>query len=179
MTSSRTRQADTGSSPATPDLHIDALVREHSAMMYRLAASIVHEHALAEDVVQEAMMKAWQALDSFRGEASPRTWLLRITHNTAISMLRKRRDEVTAPSDLPDIPSTISLEEAAVAHADSHEVWRTLTRLDPLSRSIIVLREVEQLSYEEIAEVLDTPTPTIRTRLFRARQQLIRAGVTR
>ncbi len=164
------------SSPADVTLSVDVLVREHSAAMYRLAVSLVRDHALAEDVVQESMMKAWQALDSFRGDSSPRTWLLRITHNTAISALRKRRDDVTQPDRLPERPSTGSVEDSAVLQADAHEIWSALRKLDELSRTIVVLREVDQMSYDEIAAVLDLPVGTIRTRLFRARQQLSRTG---
>jgi RNA polymerase sigma-70 factor (ECF subfamily) len=158
---------------------IEDIIRDHSAAMYRVAVSVVHDHALAEDVVQESVVKAWQALDTFRGEASIRTWLLRITHNTAISALRKRRDDVTAPSELPERPGRLSVEESALLQADRDEIWAALSRLDPVGRTIVVLREVDRMSYEEIAEVLDLPTATVRTRLFRARQQLVRTSSAR
>ncbi len=158
---------------------IEDIVRDHSAAMFRVAASVVHDHALAEDVVQESVVKAWQALDTFRGEASIRTWLLRITHNTAISALRKRRDDVTAPSELPERPGQTSVEESALLQADRDEIWEALSRLDPVGRAIVVLREVDRMSYEEIAEVLDLPIGTVRTRLFRARQQLVRTSSAR
>jgi RNA polymerase sigma-70 factor, ECF subfamily len=159
----------------TPPLAIDDLVNEHSASMYRVALSIVRDHALAEDVVQESIMKAWQGLDTFRGDASVKTWMLRITHNTAISALRKRRDEPVSPADLPERPTGRSVEDDAVLRADAHQIWAALDRLDDVSRAIVVLREVDRMSYEEIAEVLDLPVGTVRTRLFRARQQLMRA----
>lgn len=158
---------------------IEDIIRDHSSAMFRVAVSVVHDHALAEDVVQESVVKAWQALDTFRGEASIRTWLLRITHNTAISALRKRRDDVTAPSELPERPGQISVEESALLQADRDEIWDALSRLDPVGRAIVVLREVDRMSYEEIAEVLDLPTATVRTRLFRARQQLVRTSSAR
>lgn len=158
---------------------IEDIIRDHSSAMFRVAVSVVHDHALAEDVVQESVVKAWQALDTFRGEASIRTWLLRITHNTAISALRKRRDDVTAPSELPERPGQISVEESALLQADRDEIWEALSRLDPVGRAIVVLREVDRMSYEEIAEVLDLPTATVRTRLFRARQQLVRTSSAR
>ena len=124
-------------------------------------------------------MKAWQALSGFRGESSVRTWLLRITHNTAISALRKRRDDVLPPSDLPERAGHVSVEESALVQADRDEIWDALRRLDPVSRAIVVLREVDRMSYEEIAEVLDLATATVRTRLFRARQQLVRSSQAR
>ena len=163
------------SAPGADALTVDALVHEHSPAMYRLALSIVRDHSLAEDVVQEAMMKAWQALDSFRGDSSPRTWLLRITHNTAISALRKRRDDITPPEHLPERPSTnASVEERAVLQADAHEIWTALRRLDELSRTIVVLREVDQMSYDEIAEVLEIPLNTAYSRLRLARPRPLR-----
>ena len=158
---------------------IEDIVREHSHAMYRVAISVVHDHALAEDVVQESVVKAWQALSGFRGESSVRTWLLRITHNTAISALRKRRDDVLPPSDLPERAGHVSVEESALVQADRDEIWDALRRLDPVSRAIVVLREVDRMSYEEIAEVLDLATATVRTRLFRARQQLVRSSQAR
>lgn len=158
---------------------IEDIIREHSGAMYRVALSVVRDHALAEDVVQESVVKAWQALDSFRGDSSVRTWLLRITHNTAISALRKRRDDVIAPDELPERPGHTSVEESALLQADRDEIWRALSRLDPVSRAIVVLREVDRMAYEEIAEILDLPTPTVRTRLFRARQQLVRTSTAR
>lgn len=167
----------TGASEARPG--IEDIVREHSSAMYRVAISVVHDHSLAEDVVQESVVKAWQALDTFRGDASVRTWLLRITHNTAISALRKRRDDVTAPNDMPERPVHTSVEESALLQADREEIWQALSRLDPVARAIVVLREVDRMSYEEIAEVLDLPTATVRTRLFRARQQLVRTATAR
>lgn len=174
---STTEPVDPSGAPVP--LGIEAIVREHSGAMYRVAISVVHDHSLAEDVVQESVVKAWQALDTFRGEASVRTWLLRITHNTAISALRKRRDDVTAPSELPERPGHGSVEESALLRADRDEIWQALSRLDPVGRAIVVLREVDRMSYEEIAEVLDLPTATVRTRLFRARQQLVRTSTAR
>jgi RNA polymerase sigma-70 factor, ECF subfamily len=158
---------------------IEDIVREHSGSMYRVALSVVRDHSLAEDIVQESVVKAWQALDTFRGDASIRTWLLRITHNTAISALRKRRDNVMAPDDLPERPGQTSVEESALLQADRDEIWEALSRLDPVGRAIVVLREVDRLSYDEIATVLDLPVATVRTRLFRARQQLVRTSSAR
>jgi RNA polymerase sigma-70 factor (ECF subfamily) len=163
---------------STPPVTIDELVTEHSAAMYRVALSMMRDHALAEDIVQESIMKAWQALGSFRGESSVKTWLLRITHNTAISALRKRRDDLMSPYELPDTPASGSVEDEAVLHADAHEIWAALRRLDDLSRTIVVLREVDQMSYEEIAEILELPIGTVRTRLFRARHQLAKSKST-
>lgn len=154
------------------DLH--QLVVEHSDAIFRLALSVVRDRALAEDVAQEALVKAWLALPTFRGDGSIRSWLLRITHNTAISTLRRRRAVVLDPQDLPERQNRVegSVESRVQGHVVMDEFVAALDTLDELSRSIVVLRELEGLSYEEISEVLAVPMPTVKTRLLRARRRL-------
>lgn len=154
------------------DLH--RLVVEHSDAIFRLALSVVRDRALAEDVAQEALVKAWLALPTFRGDSSIRSWLLRITHNTAISTLRRRRAVVVDPHDLPERRRGVvpSVESRVQGHVVMDEFVEALDTLDELSRSIVVLRELEGLSYEEISEVLAIPMPTVKTRLLRARRRL-------
>ena len=147
---------------------------EHSEAVYRLALGVVRDPALAEDVAQDTMVKAWMALSTFRGEGSLRGWILRIAHNTAISTLRTRRAIVIDPFDMPEEPQqperTVERKvEGAQAIAAFEEA---LDLLDDLSRSIVVLRELEGLSYEEISDLLKVPLPTVKTRLLRARRRL-------
>ncbi|MDH3302968.1 MAG: RNA polymerase sigma factor, partial [Acidimicrobiia bacterium] len=138
------------------------------------ALSVVRDRALAEDVAQETLVKAWLALPTFRGDGSIRSWLLRITHNTAISTLRRRRAVVLDPQDLPERQNRVegSVESRVQGHVVMDEFVAALDTLDELSRSIVVLRELEGLSYEEISEVLAVPMPTVKTRLLRARRRL-------
>lgn len=161
------------------DQKLERLIAEHGEAVYRVAVSVVRDPTAAEDVAQEALLKAWQALPSYRGEAPLRSWLLRITHNTAVSSIRRRREDPLDPALLPDHTPT----GAGVAAADSpeHAVERrasmaafetALAELDDLSRSIVVLRELEGMSYEDIAQLLDVPLPTVKTRLLRARRVL-------
>lgn len=154
------------------DLH--RLVEEHSDAIYRLALSVVRDPALAEDVAQETLVKAWLALPKFRGDSSLRSWVLRIAHNTAISTLRTRRAVVIDPHDLPEANTSpdLSVEARAQSDAVMEEFVAALDTLDELSRSIVVLRELDGLSYDEIADVLDVPMPTVKTRLLRARRRL-------
>ncbi len=156
------------------DRSLRALVDEHSDACYRLALGVVRDRSLAEDVVQDAMIKAWRSLAGFRGESSKRTWILRITHNAAIDALRRRREQSTAPEDLPDDGSGAGEDPAARAadRDDLAALGRALADLDELSRSIVVLREVEGLSYAEIAETLELSIATVKTRLLRARRTL-------
>lgn len=152
-----------GSDPALRQLFDD-----HALAIYRVARSVVRDPGLAEDVTQETLIRAWQRADSYRGDAPLRHWLLRIAHNVAVSTLRASREEATDPRRL-------SGEEAVAPDRvveDRMLVDEALARLDPLSRAVVVLREVEQLSYAEIREVLQVSLPTVKTRLFRARAQL-------
>lgn len=148
------------------------LVDEHAAAVYRVAVSIVRDPALAEDVVQDTMIRVWEALPTFRGDAPIRTWILRIAHNSAVSLLRKVKDEAWDPVTLPDSVDSADVSRTVVARSDLTAMGEALKGLDELSRSIVVLREVEGLSYEEIAETLDITLPTVKTRLLRARRTL-------
>ena len=154
---------------------MEDLIREHSDAVYRVALSVTRDPILAEDVSQDALIKAWQALPSFRGDSPLRNWVLRITHNTAISTLRKRRDELREPDQLPERVVHGSVESAVQDRLALGRFEEALADLDELSRSIVVLREVEGLSYSELCDVLDLPMPTIKTRLLRARRQLAHA----
>ena len=161
-----------------PAEQLAALTRRHADAVYRVALSVTRDPDLAEDVSQDALLKAWQALPSYRGEAPLKNWLLRITHNTAISALRRRRDVHVDPTELPDnAPSAHLAPEESVEHrvearASFEAFEAALDHLDDLSRAVVVLREVEGLSYDEIASVLDVPLPTVKTRLLRARRVL-------
>lgn len=172
---------DPGTDPAVKDPAAGAdpdelhdLVVEHGDAIYRLALSVVRDQALAEDVAQETLVKAWLALPTFRGDASLRSWLLRITHNTAISTLRRRRAVVVDPNDMPEQQTRVerSVESRVQGEVVMDQFVEALDTLDDLSRSIVVLRELEGLTYEEISEVLAVPMPTVKTRLLRARRRL-------
>ena len=148
------------------------LVSLHGDAVYRLARSVVHDGALADDVVQETMVKAWRAIPEFDGTI-PRAWLLKVARNTAISMLRSRRDQVRGADEFGDLaavgggPDTTTVDRAAL-----DELWQAMAQLDETSRSMVVMRELSGLTYEEIAEVLELPLATVKTRLFRARRTL-------
>ncbi len=157
-----------------PATALAELTRRHADAVYRVALSVTRNHEQAEDVAQDALLKAWQGLPSFRSEAPVKNWLLRITHNTAISALRRRRDVQLDPRDLPEVPAPAhtSVEARVEARVSIGAFEEALQQLDELSRSVVVLREVEGLSYEEISHVLDVPLPTVKTRLLRARRLL-------
>ncbi len=154
------------------DDDLRSLLDAHGAAMYRLAVSIVRDPALAEDVVQESIIKVWTSLGSFRGESSRRTWIMRITHNSAVSQLRRIRDEAWDPALLPDHQSGDSTEALVDARSDLDRLQIALSELDDLSRAILALREIEAMSYNEIAESLGITLGQVKIRLLRARRLL-------
>jgi len=161
--------------PPAPDPdELSALVAEHGESIYRVALSVVRDPGLAEDIAQETLVKAWIALPTFRGEASLKSWVLRIARNTAISTLRARRSVLMDPFTMPEEAQPVerSVERRVENRAAMGDFVAALNELDDLSRSCIVLRELEGLSYDEISQVLDVPLSTVKTRLLRGRRRL-------
>lgn len=171
-TGERRRPAAEGASPADAPATVAELVEQYGAAVYRLARSVVLDPALADDVTQDTFIAVWKHLDDYRGDGPMRGWVLRIAHNTAVSTLRRVRDTATDPSKLPDATEPIAVSRVVEGRAAAEEMRAAIDALDDLSREIVVLREVEGMSYEEIAETLDVPIPTVKTRLLRARRQL-------
>jgi RNA polymerase sigma factor (sigma-70 family) len=151
---------------------------------HNLARWLMREETAAEDVVQEAMLRALNYYPSFRGE-NPRAWLLQIVRNTAFDALKLDRntrfvplgpsseDEDDAAIDLPsgdDDP-----EASLIKLRDRRRLHELIEGLPVELRETLVLRELEELSYKEIAEVTQTPIGTVMSRLWRARQALLRA----
>lgn len=142
--------------------------------MYRVSLAIVRDPVLAEDVVQEAVLRAWDNLSTFRGEGSMRGWLLRITHNVAVSELRRRREVPSDPATLPSRPVE-GADYRAVWVSELEAVVAALDTIDELSRSILALRVSEDMAYEEIAQTLGITLGQVKIRLLRARRVLAAA----
>ena len=171
----------------------DTLVNRHQARVHRLCSRLLGDPDAALDAAQESFVKAWKALPRFKGDSRFSTWLTRISINQCRNELRKRGTvKHTRPLSLDDpVPGTEVSRVATLAGSvpeafDSlrgEEVRRAfesaLTEIDPESREVLFLREVEDLTYEGMAEVLDVPTGTVRSRLHRARAEIRRrmAGV--
>jgi RNA polymerase sigma-70 factor (ECF subfamily) len=126
----------------------------------------------AEDVAQEAYLKAWRAFAGFRGEAS-RPWLLAIVRNTAFSWLRENRSHPTAEFQEELAVSAGGTPESLTLHKErARGVGSCIEQLPAEYREAIVLRELEELSYREIATVTGVPAGTVMSRLSRARARL-------
>lgn len=166
--------------PSVAEEQFQQLVADHAEAVYRVAYSVVRDQHLAEDVVQETIIKAWQGLSTWRGDGSMRGWVLSIAHNTAVSHLRRIRDTSTEPDQLPERASHLDVERTTDARAELEALRAALADLDDLSRSIVVMRDLEGESYQQIADTLDIPLATVKTRLLRARRELqrvVRPGV--
>ncbi len=162
----------------------DLLVRKYQHRVLKLVGRFVKDTAEAEDVAQEAFLKAYRALPAFRGDSAFYTWLYRIAINTAKNMLvSNRRRPVDFDLDLQD-PEQHD-RQARLKDVDTPEgvlltdeirgvVERALEQLPEDLRKAIILRELEGLSYEEIAEAMDCPVGTVRSRIFRAREAIDR-----
>ena len=158
----------------------DLLVRKYQHKVAKLVGRYVRDHAEAEDVTQEAFIKAYRALRGFRGDSAFYTWLYRIAVNTAKNYLESRgRRPVSLDLELEGLEmldDSESLREQATPERQllTGEIATTIQQvLDLLPadlRMAITLREIEGLSYEEIAEIMDCPIGTVRSRIFRARE---------
>jgi RNA polymerase sigma-70 factor (ECF subfamily) len=157
-----------------PD-RFEQLVLPHMDAAYNLARWLVGRPADAEDIVQEAFLRALRFFDRFRGGDS-RAWLLKIVRNTSYSWLRKNRpaqlaDEFDETSHSDEISSE-NVEAKLLSRAESERVMKALKALPLASREILVLREIEGLSYKEISEVAGIAIGTVMSSLSRARQRL-------
>ena len=160
--------------PVAPEM-LRAAIDQHATVVYRLALSIVRDPALADDVVQETLIKAWRAAPLDANGLVPRAWMTKVARNTAISMLRSRREDPTSDDRLPERASALTVARAVEGRAALSDLRDALDMLDEDSRALVVLREIDGMSYEDIAAAMDLPLPTVKTRLFRARQTLKRA----
>ncbi|WP_288142832.1 RNA polymerase sigma factor [Mesorhizobium sp.] len=151
------------------------IIKMHNQRLYRIARSVVRNDSEAEDIVQEAYVRAFAQLGDFRGESSLATWLSRIVINEALGRLRKRRRTVAMPQNLqaeiikfPLNPSDDP--ERMMAQRQILElVERATDRLPDVYRTVFVARVIEGLSTDETAELLDVRPETVKTRLHRAR----------
>ncbi len=147
------------------------LVRRHREGVINVVYRMCGDASLAEDAAQEAFIRAWQHLPSYRPRSPFRNWVYRIASNVALDALRRERETV----DIDTLPLSTSDEgpEAAVEGIERGErVRQAVLTLPPASRAVLVLREYEGLSYREIADTLSIPIGTVMSRLNYARNRL-------
>lgn len=160
---------------AAEHARFEQAVLPHLGAAYRLARWITHNDHDAEDVVQEAYLRACKAFDRFRG-GNARAWLLAVVRNTCYSWLQKNRsqDITTTYDENLDATGTLALgPERLIAQKVANDVLhRALARLPVPYREVLVLRELEGCSYKEIADIVGIPMGTVMSRLMRGRERL-------
>jgi RNA polymerase sigma-70 factor, ECF subfamily len=154
----------------------EQIVERHRGIVFRVAMRIVGPDD-AEDVSQDAFLRAFHRLDQYRGTAAFRTWLLQITQNTALNTLtRARRRPTEMVDDPPEAADRDPVRQPVMELERRERQQRLELKLRNLRaeyRSLLVLRDLEGLSYDEISDVLEMPLGSVKGRLHRARDELI------
>ena len=161
----------------------DLLVAKYQRKIFRLLSRLIRDPAEVEDVAQEAFVKAYRALPNFRGESAFYTWLYRIAINTAKNHLvsQGRRAPTSTEADIEEaetfddgehLRDLNTPDSMLLSKQVAEAVNRAIEQLPEDLRTAIVLREIEGLSYEEIAESMNCPIGTVRSRIFRAREAI-------
>ena len=159
----------------------ETLVERYQKQVYNLALRMVNNESDAEDLAQEAFIRAWRSLGSFQYTSQFSTWLYRLTSNICIDFLRaKKRRKVISLTMLRDdedsqwdLPDTEPLpEQQMIAAEERAALARALASLDPDYRQVLTLRIVNECSYQQISQILGIAEGTVKSRLSRAREQL-------
>ncbi len=154
------------------------LVQRYQRRIFNLVYRMLQHYEEASEITQETFLAAWQGLPSFRGEARFATWLYRIAYNCALKQLetRKRDRAVQAALQAEQALESKDNFDCASAQIDEHErqafVQEHLSHLPAKYRIVLILRHLQDMTYEEMAEILTMPVGTIKTHLFRARNLL-------
>jgi RNA polymerase sigma-70 factor, ECF subfamily len=156
------------------------LVRLHQRQVYTLALRMLRDGEEASEATQEVFLAAWQALRGYRGDARFSTWLYRIAYNHCLRLVEQRKRHAAARAELAaesaralSPAGALSAHHAADAEREMRETVRDqIASLPPKYRLVVILRHLQELSYEEIAEIMRVPIGTVKTHLFRARAML-------
>ena len=164
-------------------LAFEELILKHEKIVYNLALRMMNHSEDAMDISQEVFLKAYRSLSNFDERSAFSTWLYRITHNTCIDEIRKRKGKQTysLEEDLESEDGSMQRqvaddgdtpEESLMRKEQKSEILRALDTLSEEHKAAIILRDVKGMSYEEIAEILDLSLGTVKSRINRARNQL-------
>jgi RNA polymerase sigma-70 factor (ECF subfamily) len=153
------------------------LVKRYSKAVYGLAYRFVREHDAADDLTQEAFIKAYQAMNTFIVGKSFRNWIFTIVSNLAINYLKRHKRQVSLEDSIPDdILKDQKVSSNPHSHLEAKDLKKSIAeavqRLPEDYKAVFILRTYEEMSYEEIARVLKIEVGTVMSRLFRARARL-------
>lgn len=149
----------------------EVLIRRHRLRIYRIALRMLGDPDDAEDVAQDVVVQLFTAIAGFTGASSFTTWLYRIVINRSLNHRRRRRP--TRPVLETDLDATPGPEQAVMARGRTEATAAALSRLPAPLRTALVLHEMEGLTYQEVATILDVSEPTVRGRIYRARRSLL------
>jgi RNA polymerase sigma-70 factor (ECF subfamily) len=177
MTASPTEQDDAALVLASQEGDQDAfalLVQRHQRRVFNLVYRMLQQYEEANEVTQETFLAAWQGLPGFRGNALFSTWLYRIAYNCALKQIEQRkRDNALQVAIQADLTNGDERVAAQLELRDRQKLVREyLSTLPTKYRIVLILRHLQGMSYEEMAEVLNLPIGTIKTHIFRARKLL-------
>ncbi len=154
------------------------LVQRHQRRVFNVVYRMLQDYDEASEITQEAFLAAWQGLPSFRGEASFPTWLYRIAYNCSLRQIEQRKRDralqtaIQAEQALENSDREKQTESALEIHDRKALLHEHLATLPAKYRIVLILRHLQEMSYEEMAEILTVPVGTIKTHLFRARNLL-------
>jgi len=154
------------------------LVQRHQRRVFNLIFRMLQDYEEASEITQETFLAAWQALPSFRGDARFSTWLYRIAYNSALKQIEQRKRDrqlqtaMQAEQMLADAGNEGRMETELELRARQDFIRENLATLPAKYRVVLVLRHIQDMTYEEMAEILTVPIGTIKTHLFRARNLL-------
>jgi RNA polymerase sigma-70 factor (ECF subfamily) len=145
----------------------ERLVERYYQRIDRLAQQVVRQPMAAEDIAQEVFLRAYRALPRFRGEASLYSWLYRITINLSLNYLRRQAHQISMPQDSEAASPAVADDPSVVIEGQERErlIRKAIDTLPAHYRIAIILRDLEGLSYQEIADILDIPMGTVKSRI--------------
>ena len=154
----------------------EKLVLPHLNDAYTLARYLLHDEHDAQDVVQDAVLRAWRFFDGFR-DGDPRAWLLSIVRNCCYTWHKSHRWDRSSVSsdDAVEVEDSHAADDQVVAESESDRIQAAVNGLPPELKEVIVLRELNELSYRQISDIVGAPIGTVMSRLSRARNRLAAA----
>lgn len=148
------------------------LVERHMKQAYNVAYSFVNDHAQAEDVAQEAFIRAYRSLPSFRGEAGFGTWLYRIVTNLALNRVRQQNTRASREIPLSAAGPVLSTVDGGEGTDVRAHIEKALHELPTLQRAVVILRHLDGLSTKQVSEILQCSEGTVKTHCFRGLRKL-------
>jgi len=156
---------------------MDAMITEQIPKLRRYARALTGDRTSADDLVQDTLERAWGKLHMWRSGSNMRAWMFSIMHNTFINQIRKNKvATVSIDEDALDVPTRATQDDAL----EMRDLVSALTKLPDEYREVVLLIGLEQMSYEEVSQVLEIPLGTVMSRLSRGRERLrtLMAGTT-